>query len=602
MSLKTTLSQALKLLTPAEKHEARRILALIVLTGLIDTVGLTPVLPLLAVLANPEVAISNRYIHAAYLALGFTDTRDFMVFLGTSVLLVIVATNMLNAWTARRCLAFSLNVGHQLSARMLNAYLSQPYVFFLNENSSKIMVDVVGRVYDLVHGVLSPALQVISKVVLAAFIFALLLTVNPALSLAVGALVGGGYTCAYLLLRERLKQYGSEANLANEKRGKFGHEAFHGIKEIKATGRESFFAERYMQASKRYTEAYIDNGFVAIVPRYVLEVLAIGGMVGAILFLLLRGASLTGILPVLGLYALAAYRLLPAIQQIFQGAALIRFSASSVATLHDTAMRLNSRQTIDLSQHAARAEPLPFNKAFTFSAVEFSYPNTSTAVLKKIDFSIPKNSSLGVVGATGAGKTTVIDLAMALLEPAAGKVLVDDQDVFDGNERRWRAGIGYVPQSIYLADTTIASNIAFGVDQNMIDAVRLESAAKLARIHEFIETELPQRYQTVVGERGVRLSGGQRQRIGIARALYHQPALLIFDEATSALDNQTEAAIVDAIQSLSHSVTMLIVAHRLSTVRACDAILMLERGEIVDRGSYDELYARNPAFRALADR
>ena len=189
-----------------------------------------------------------------------------------------------------------------------------------------------------------------------------------------------------------------------------------------------------------------------------------------------------------------------------------------------------------------------------------------------------------------------------MLEPSAGKVLVDGQDVFNGNQRRWRAGIGYVPQSIYLADTTIASNIAFGVYEAEIDIAKLESAARMARIHDFIDQELPERYQTVVGERGVRLSGGQRQRIGIARALYHQPEFLIFDEATSALDNQTEAAIVEAIQSLSHSVTMLIVAHRLSTIRACDAIIMLERGEIVDRGSYDDLYARNAAFRSLADR
>ena len=602
MSLRQTLGQAASLLAPAEKRQARRLLGFIILTGLIDTIGLTPVLPLLAILANPEIATSNRHIHTVYMALGFSDTQQFMVFLGAAVLVVIVATNLLNAWTARRCLAFSLNVGHQLSVRMLNAYLSQPYVFFLNENSSKILVDVVGRVYDLIHGVLAPALQIISKSMLAAFIFALLLAVNPWLSLAIGALVGGGYICAYLLLRNPLRRYGSEANLANEQRGRFGSEAFSGIKEIKAAGREAFFAARFTRASERYTSACLKNGFVAIVPRYVLEVLAIGGMVGAILFLLLRDASLTGILPILGLYALAAYRLLPAIQQIFQGAALIRFSASSVNTLHETAIRLQNSKTVALLHGSEPTQPLPFNRELAFKTVEFSYPNTAAPVLWNINLSIPKNSSLGVVGTTGAGKTTVIDLAMALLEPSSGQVLVDERDVFDGNQRRWRASIGYVPQTIYLADTTIASNIAFGIEENEIDMARLESAARLARIHDFIESELPERYRTVVGERGVRLSGGQRQRIGIARALYHQPQFLIFDEATSALDNQTEAAIVDAIQALSHKVTMLIVAHRLSTIRACDSIIILERGEIADRGSYDELYARNPAFRALADR
>jgi ATP-binding cassette, subfamily B, bacterial PglK len=601
MTLKTTLHQAASLLSPAEKRQARVLLALITMTGLMDTVGLTPVLPLLAVLGNPEIVFTNRHLHAVYVALGFGDGRHFMVFMGAVVLVAIIATNMLNAWTARRCLAFSLSVGHQLSVRMLNAYLAQPYAFFLNENPSKIMVDVVGRVYDLVHGVVSPALQLASKCVLAACIFALLLMANPALSVTIGAIVGGGYVGAYLLLRHRLRVYGNEANGANEQRGKFGNEAFNGIKEIKAAGKEAFFAARFTRASEHYTAAYVRNGFVGILPRYVLEVLAIGGMVGAILYLLLRGDNLTSILPLLGLYALAAYRLLPAVQQVFQGAALIRFSAASVNTLHETASRLRAAHTHLPPPGGEPAQPLPFTRELAFVSVGFSYPGSAAPVLRHIDFTIPKNTSLGVVGTTGAGKTTVIDLAMALLEPSSGKVLVDGQDVFDGNQRRWRAGIGYVPQTIYLADTSVASNIAFGVDDAEIDIGRLESAARMARIHDFIERELPDRYDTVVGERGVRLSGGQRQRIGIARALYHQPQFLIFDEATSALDNQTETAIVEAIQSLAHRVTMLIVAHRIGTIRDCDAIILMERGEILDRGTYADLYARNATFRALAE-
>ena len=601
MSLTQTVRQSVELLAPAEKRQARRLLALITVTGLLDAIGLTPVLPFLAMLASPEAALAHPVMSAVYASLGFNSTRTFMAFLAGVVLAAVIATNMLNAWTARRSLAFALSAGHQLSQRMMRAYLAQPYAFFLNENSSKILIDVVGRVYDMVHGVLTPALQTVARSVLALFIFILLLAVDPVLSLAIGTLVGGGYLCAYVFLRERVRQHGVEANLANEARGRFATETFSGIKEIKAAGREDYFAERFAAASARYTAAYISNGFIALVPRYVLEVLAIGGMLGAILFLLLTGSSLASILPVLALYAFAAYRLLPAIQQIFHATALIKFSASSVAILHETALRLGAG-TPHLAPTAARnGPPLAFTREFAFDAIDFTYPGGAAPVLRRMSLCISKNTSLGVVGATGAGKTTVIDLALALLEPDGGRVLVDGQDVFAGHQRAWRRNIGYVPQTIYLADTTIARNIAFGLDDAAIDQQKVEAAARLARIHDFVSTELPAGYATEVGERGVRLSGGQRQRIGIARALYHQPQFLVFDEATSALDNQTEAAIVDAIQSLAHRVTMLIVAHRLSTIRACDAIIVLERGEITDRGTYDELYARNPAFRALAD-
>jgi ATP-binding cassette, subfamily B, bacterial PglK len=596
MTLRQTIGASYRMLSPGEKRRMARLLALIVATGLVDALGLASVLPFLAVLAKPEVIHTNGTLRSLYGGLGFAQTGHFLLFLGALTFGALILTNTLNAWMVWRSTKFSMNVGHGLSMRMLAFYLRQPYVFYLNENSSKILVDVAGRVFDLVHGVLMPSLQIASRAVLAGFVFVLVFLVNPLLSLGVAAVICGGYGLAYLAIRNRVRHLGQAGTAANEARVRIATEAFSGIKDLKVLGREEFFERRYQDASLDYTDKQARNTILGALPRYALEVIAIGSMIGAVLHMLLAGRDLVAILPIVGLYAFAAYRLMPAIQQIYQSAALIRFTGASIEVLDSAVATL---RTAPPPAPAVAAPPLAFRESVAFENVTFRFPGRTEAVVRELAFEIPKNASIGLVGPTGAGKSTVLDLALGLLEPTSGRIAVDGAALGTHNHAQWRRSIGYVPQAIYLSDDSVARNIAFGIEDREIDLEAVASAARLAQIDDFIRG-LPDGYRTKVGERGVRLSGGQRQRIGIARALYHRPQLLVFDEATSALDSVTEATIVEELAALAGRVTLLIVAHRITTVKNCDFILLLENGVIADRGSYAELLARNSRFRGLA--
>jgi ATP-binding cassette, subfamily B, bacterial PglK len=332
------------------------------------------------------------------------------------------------------------------------------------------------------------------------------------------------------------------------------------------------------------------------VPRFALEAIAFGGMLLLILYLMARSGSFAGALPIIALYAFAGYRLMPALQQIYDAFTQLRFAGPALDALHQD---LSSLQAAD-AQHGPLS-PLLLTQAIELNQVSYRYPNAPHPALKGIDLTIPAHSTVGFVGATGSGKTTMVDVILGLLEPQEGHLSVDGLPITAAKRRQWQRAIGYVPQHIYLADDSVAANIAFGVNPKDIDPQAVERAAKIANLHEFVVNDLPQSYATTVGERGVRLSGGQRQRIGIARALYHNPQVLILDEATSALDNLTEQAVMEAVNNLGHDITIILIAHRLSTVRQCDQIYLLERGEVKAGGTYEELAASNQQFKAMAN-
>lgn len=318
-------------------------------------------------------------------------------------------------------------------------------------------------------------------------------------------------------------------------------------------------------------------------------------MLLVVLYLLDKRGGIAGALPIITLYAFAGYRLLPALQQIYSSFTQLRFVGPAVDALHK-----------DLSGVQApihepdQLAPLPLKEAIKFTQVSYCYPNAACPVLKGLNLTIPARSKVGFVGSTGSGKTTAVDLILGLLEPQEGDLKVDEQPITAANSRRWQRSIGYVPQHIYLADDSVIANIAFGLVAEDVDHQAVERAAKIANLHEFVMNDLPQGYATEIGERGVRLSGGQRQRIGIARALYHNPQVLILDEATSALDNLTEQAVMEAVNNLGHHITTILVAHRLSTVKACDIIFLLEKGELKAQGTFNELMDDHETFRALA--
>jgi ABC-type multidrug transport system fused ATPase/permease subunit len=308
-----------------------------------------------------------------------------------------------------------------------------------------------------------------------------------------------------------------------------------------------------------------------------------------------QSGSFASALPIIALYAFAGYRLMPALQQIYGAVTQLRFAGPALDALHADLMSLQPAHP-NPSQDA-----IALNQAISLNQIQYRYPNAPHPALKNLSLRIPAKSTVGLVGATGSGKTTTVDLILGLLEAQEGTLAVDGQVITEHNKRAWQRKIGYVPQQIYLADDTVAANIAFGIQAKDIDQAAVERASKIANLHEFVVNELPQQYQTTVGERGVRLSGGQRQRIGIARALYHNPQVLILDEATSALDNLTEQAVMEAVHNLGHEITIILIAHRLSSVRQCDQIYLLERGEVKASGTYDQLTASSQQFKAMAN-
>jgi ABC-type multidrug transport system fused ATPase/permease subunit len=363
---------------------------------------------------------------------------------------------------------------------------------------------------------------------------------------------------------------------------------------VKVGGLEQAYSQRFAKPAEIYAKGEATARVIGQMPRYALEAIAFGGMLLIMLYLMTKGGSLAAALPIIALYAFAGYRLMPALQQIYQAFTQLRFAGPALDSVHADLISLQPA-----NPNPSR-DAMPLKLAITLNGVHYRYPNAQRSALTNLSLTIPAKSTVGLVGVTGSGKTTTVDLILGLLEAQEGTLTVDGKAITEQNKCAWQRAIGYVPQQIYLADDTVAANIAFGLDAKDIDQEALERVARIANLHEFVVNELPQRYQTTVGERGVRLSGGQRQRIGVARALYHNPQVLILDEATSALDNITEQAVMDAVHNLGHEITIILIAHRLSTVKACDTIFLLEKGELKAQGTFDALRDGNERFRAMA--
>lgn len=590
------LSQMLDLMTASQRRRLVLLLPVVTVNSLIQVVGIASIMPFLALVSNPESVRENVALRWTYETLGFTSTNPFLLFVGVAVLVILVASNMFAAWTHLRLMRFSWDMNHQLGVRMLREYLFKPYVFFLDQNTSGLAKNILGEVRQAVSGYLGSAMGLVAQVITSALILALLLTVDVALALVTFAVLGGSYFVVFGLLRKRLTAAGLRRSAADRARYKAAHEALSGVKEIKLFGKEAPFLNQFSRPSRTYGRSMAMQQVYSVVPRYAFETLAFGGMLLIVLYLLGTGQGLVGVLPTLGVYAFATYRLLPALQGIFRAVSTMRFSASAVDVLHAGLERDAPPRPVDRNE----IEPLSFGTKLELRNATFTYPNASKPVFTGLSLEIEAKTSVALVGATGSGKTTTVDLLLGLLTPQAGQLLVDGVEVTSANMASWQMSLGYVPQHIFLADDTVEANIALGVPANEVDRQAVEDAARKAHIHDFILGEMPQGYETEIGERGIRLSGGQRQRLGIARALYNDPDVLFLDEATSALDNVTEDSVFHAVNEIGQVKTVVMIAHRISTIRSCDVIYLLEEGRIVAKGSYDDLVDSSPQFRALA--
>jgi len=591
------LKKIIALLTPSERKHAGMLMGMILVMALLDMLGVASILPFIMVLTSPDLVqtsdmLRNAFIISSYI--GIQTLEQFLFALGVLVFVLLVTSLFFKALTTFAQTRFALMREYSIGKRLVEGYLHQPYSWFLNRHSSDLGKTILSEVSTVIHGAMIPLMMLMAQITVVFALLILLIIVDPLLALSVGVVLGLVYAGIFAVMSGWLKSLGQARTKANKERFTAVSEAFGAVKEVKVGGFEQAYIQRFAKPAEIYAKGQAAAQVIAQLPRFALEAIAFGGMLLVILYLMTKSGSFAGALPIIALYAFAGYRLMPALQQIYVAFTQLRFIGPALDVLHQDLMSLQAAD----AQHD-HPSPLPLTQAVMLSQVNYSYPNAPQPALNGIDITIPAHSTVGFVGATGSGKTTTVDVILGLLEPQGGCLNVDGQPITNANRRQWQRAIGYVPQHIYLADDSVAANIAFGVNAKDIDNQAVERAAKIATLHEFVVNDLPQGYATMVGERGVRLSGGQRQRISIARALYHNPKVLILDEATSALDNLTEQAVMKAVNNLGNEITIILIAHRLSTVRQCDQIYLFERGEVKASGTYKELIASNQQFAAM---
>ncbi len=559
-------------------------LAILVTASLLEVVGIISIMPFLMVLETPVLVESNRVIAWIYELGGFDSYRALLTALGISafVLLLLAALVRLVALYALNSYIHGCRL--DISCRLFDAYLRQPYGFFLARHSGDMSTMVLSEVDAFVDNALMPMAQIVSSAFVLAVLVVLLFAIDPVTAIVATLVIGLSYLLIYRASRTRIARSGADRMEANGKRFEVASEAFGGIKSIKVMGLEPVYLSRFRLPSLVAARSIILNTTLSQMPRIVVEATAFGFIILLALTLALRKQDPNdSVLSLLGLYAFAGYRMLPAVQNIYQNLNNMRFGEAVVAKLYAD-MRL-------CNGDASSADELPsplLTRDLTLERLSYTYPDQGAlagqrAGICDIDLTLPAGHSMGIIGTTGAGKTTLVDVILGLLEHDSGRILVDGAPITAANRRSWQRRIGYVPQDIYLSASSVAENIAFGVDRDKVDHDRVVEVARMANIDAFVSDRLPQGYATAVGERGITLSGGQRQRIGIARALYHDPDLLVFDEATSALDNDTEAAVMDALNDLAGKKTIIIIAHRLTTIARCDQVIRLEQGRVVWR-------------------
>ncbi len=568
-------------------------IALMIITAAFEMTGVASIMPFIAVLSNPESAQSNTALRALYIFFGFSNAQHFRLFLGVTVFALLLASIGMKAINALMQYRFTLRSEYSIGRRLIENYLHQPYSWFLNKHSAELAKNILSEVTTASSSI-GALMILISKSFVVISLLVLLLAVNINLTLFTSIILLIFYTVIVRGIRSFTTRLGKASFTENANRYSAASEAFGAAKEVKVGGLERVYIKRFAKPAEHYAQTRTKVLIARELPRYLLESIVFGGI---LLFTNISIANSNGIeetLPILSVFAFAALRLMPASQEIYTAIITLRVGFPALDKIYRD---LIIDKNIDCQQTQSSIPQLQ-NK-IELNNITFSYPKASQPSLRNLDLTIPANKTVGLVGSTGSGKTTTVDVILGLLTPQEGNLIVDEQVIDSSNTRTWQKQIGYVPQQIYLSDDSVAANIAFGVDPDQIEKEAVVRAASLANLHSFVTGQLPAGYETKVGERGVRLSGGQRQRIGIARALYHNPTILIMDEATSALDNLTEKAVMEAVNNLSRRITIILIAHRLTTVRQCDCIFLLEEGHVKAAGTYDQLQASNPTFQRM---
>ena len=575
-----------RLLAPDERRRVIGIAPLLVVSALVEVIGVAAVIPFLTLLTDPASLASVPLLGPL---VGPTGGDLDLRLAGFALAAVLFLANGLLIATNWWLFRFSWGLNHSISSRLLRHYLAQPYAFVLTRNSSSLANRIVVEVRQLIDQGVRAALEALTRSVVIVALVAFLVVLDPLTAVVAFVALGSVYGAIFLVTRRYLQRIGRESVRVGAARLKAVNEALGGFKDLRVAGREASAYAQYVGPSRRFGEVQAAVMAIAGLPRYALEAVAVGGLVIVATLLSGRQDAAVGTLPLLGAYAFAGLRMMPALQILFGAFARMRFATGAL-----DAVEADLRATADLEFDAEVGEPVSMSvaEAVEVRDVSYSYPTGDVPALEGVSLRVECRRSVAIVGHTGSGKSTLVDVLLGLLVPQQGTLTVDGVPVERPQLRTYRRLFGYVPQSIFLMDDTIARNVAFGLPEDQVDMVAVRRACRQAQIDDFIEQELPRGYATEVGERGVRLSGGQRQRIGIARALYHQPEILVFDEATSALDVHTEQRVYEALDDIAKERTLVTIAHRLETVGKADHVVVLEGGRIVDEGAPTEVLTR----------
>lgn len=586
------------LLTPDQRRRYFSLQIMVVFMALMELIGIASIGPFMALVADMQLLETNELLNKVYVFSGVNTHIEFLFITGIIVLVLLAIASILSVVTTWRLSLFAFSVGTEISDRLYRYYLSKDWLFHAGGSSAQLTKQIATEALRVTNFIILPLIQMNARLVLAVFIAVSIFIYNPLIATVGVVLFVSGYTIIYRVIRKRIALYGDHVSITSTDRFRLMNEGFGGIKDVLLYNRSYDFIDQFQKSGKIFARAQGVNTALSQAPRYLMELLAFGALISLVLVLLItRNGNLSQVLPVLAVYALAGFKLLPALQQIYYSITTIRGNTAAFdAIKNDLLLSLDNDEKQKKSKFNINLSEF---KSIRLCDVTFNYPNKDVAALKNINLQIPLNSTVGFVGESGSGKSTTIDILLGLIEPNKGKLMIDNTVIDHSKRQAWQRNIGFVPQSIFLSEGSIAENIAFGLKPDDINGEQVKKAAALAHLEIFVDS-LPQGLDTKVGERGVQLSGGQRQRIGIARALYNEADVLIFDEATSALDGITEKIIMDAIQELSGKKTIIMIAHRLKTVKNCDIIYLMENGKIVEQGNYQELLENNDNFKKMA--
>jgi ATP-binding cassette, subfamily B, bacterial PglK len=568
------------LLTPSELKAARVMLLMMLLGMILETLSLGLVIPSLNLMMQNDLFAQHPSIYSALKVIGNPSQSQLIIYAMISLVIIYMMKNLFLAFLAWKQVCFAANVQINLSQRLFTVYLRQPYSFHLNHNSAQLIRNVAGEV-SIYSNAITSTLMIVTESLVLAGIAILLLIVEP-LGASIVVIVTGIAGFLYnTSTKSSIGRWGLARQHHEGLRIKHLQQGLGGAKDVKLLGRESDFLEQYHIHNAASAKVGVMQSTLQQFPRLFLELLAITGLAILVISMLSQHREISTIIPTLGLFAAAAFRLMPSVNRILNALQTLRYSMPAVNVLYKE-IELTEPKLVEAVQSNAN-----FQSEIRLENIYYKYSNADKSALNGLSLTITKGQSVGFIGTSGSGKSTLIDIILGLLPPSEGKVTVDEKDI-QNNLRQWQDQIGYVPQSIYLTDDTLRRNVAFGLSAQDIDDDAVLRAIKAAQLEDFV-AGLPDRLETVVGERGIKLSGGQRQRIGIARALYHDPSVLVLDEATSALDTKTELGVMEAITALKGYKTLIIVAHRLSTVEGCDKLYLIEHGRTVREGTAQEV-------------